>query len=254
MTDLAEKQSFDGTASPVSRKLVWIGVIIALVYPSLITWGYFVLAGRYSSGLQQTVYLIVKIAQFVFPAAWAYWVLREKLGPPRLTSRGLLVGMLFGAAVVGAGWLLFDELLRHRAELAAATPLIRAKVLGFGINSVWKYALLAGFYSLAHSLLEEYYWRWFVFRQLRGVVRMWPAVIVSALGFMAHHVIVLNEFFGQAPVLTVLLSAAVAIGGVFWAWLYERSGSILGPWLSHLIVDAGIFWIGFDLVRSSIST
>jgi len=23
----------------------------------------------------------------------------------------------------------------------------------------------------------------------------------------------------------------VAIGGGFWAWLYDRSGSLLGPWL-----------------------
>ena len=46
-----------------------------------------------------------------------------------------------------------------------------------------------------------------------------------------------------------LLSAAVAIGGAFWAWLYERSGSLVGPWMSHLLVDAGIFLVGFDLVR-----
>jgi hypothetical protein len=30
--------------------------------------------------------------------------------------------------------------------------------------------------------------------------------------------------------------------------LYRRSGSLYGPWLSHLLVDAAIFWIGYDLV------
>ena len=54
---------------------------------------------------------------------------------------------------------------------AAAAELIRDKIAGFGIDSVWKYALLAVFYSLFHSLLEEYYWRWFVFRQLRHLCR-----------------------------------------------------------------------------------
>jgi uncharacterized protein len=50
------------------------------------------------------------------------------------------------------------------------------------------------------------------------------------------------------------LSAGVAVGGAFWAWLYERTGSIFGPWLSHLLIDAGIFWIGYDLIRQSIAS
>jgi membrane protease YdiL (CAAX protease family) len=77
------------------------------------------------------------------------------------------------------------------------------------------------------------------------------AIVVSAIGFMSHHVIVLNAFFNEAPLLVGLLSAAVAAGGVFWAWLYERTGSLFGPWLSHLLIDAGIFWIGYDLLRAT---
>jgi membrane protease YdiL (CAAX protease family) len=73
---------------------------------------------------------------------------------------------------------------------------------------------------------------------------------MSALAFMAHHVIVLGEFFEEAPWLAWLLSSAVAIGGAFWAWLYERTQSIFASWLSHALIDAGIFWIGYELVRS----
>ena len=91
-----------------------------------------------------------------------------------------------------------------------------------------------------------------MFRQLRRLTPATVAILVSALGFMCHHVIVLNVFFKEAPALVWLLSAAVALGGVFWAWLYERTGSLLGPWLSHLLVDAGIFWIGYDLLRETI--
>jgi membrane protease YdiL (CAAX protease family) len=122
----------------------------------------------------------------------------------------------------------------------------------FGIDSLWKYAVLGVFYSLIHSLMEEYYWRWFVFRQLRELVPLWPAIAVSALAFMGHHVIVLGEFFKEAPWLAWLLSSSVAVGGGFWAWLYERTGSIYSTWLSHLLIDAGIFWIGYDLVREAL--
>jgi membrane protease YdiL (CAAX protease family) len=48
------------------------------------------------------------------------------------------------------------------------------------------------------------------------------------------------------------LSSAVAVGGAFWAWLYERTGSIYSAWLSHLLIDAGIFWVGYELVRDAL--
>ena len=35
------------------------------------------------------------------------------------------------------------------------------------------------------------------------------------------------------------------------AWLYERGGSVWSPWLSHLLVDAAIFVIGWDLLQRS---
>jgi membrane protease YdiL (CAAX protease family) len=147
---------------------------------------------------------------------------------------------------------MFDRVLRDAAAFSSAADLIRNKIGGYGIDSVWEYAILAGFYCVFHSLLEEYYWRWFVFRQLRRLVPLWPAIIISALGFMGHHVIVLAEFFKETLWLAWLLSSAVAVGGVFWAWLYERTGSIFGPWLSHFLIDAGIFWIGYDLIRVTI--
>jgi membrane protease YdiL (CAAX protease family) len=74
-------------------------------------------------------------------------------------------------------------------------------------------------------------------------------VAISSLGFMAHHVLVLGKYFGFSSPATWLFSVCVAVGGAVWAWLYERTESLLGPWLSHLLVDAAIFAIGYDLVR-----
>src|SRR5262249_11228268 len=113
------------------------------------------------------------------------------------------------------------------------------------------YAVVGLFYSLVHSLLEEYYWRWFVYGRMRRYVSLAPAIVISSLGFMAHHVIVLATYFGWANGWTWLFAVATAVGGAFWAWLYERSGSIYGPWISHLLMDAAIFGIGYDLMRTT---
>jgi membrane protease YdiL (CAAX protease family) len=112
-----------------------------------------------------------------------------------------------------------------------------------------RYALLALFIVVAHSLLEEYYWRWFVFGHLRQLMRWTPALVLASLAFMAHHVIVLYVYLpGKFWSAALPLSLAIAVGGAVWAWLYERSGGIWSPWLSHLLIDAGIFIIGWDLL------
>ena len=81
-------------------------------------------------------------------------------------------------------------------------------------------------------------------------MRLWPAILLSSVAFVGHHIIILAAYFGWTSPATVLFSACVGVGGAAWAWLYSRSGSLLGPWLSHLLVDAAIFIIGYDLVRS----
>jgi membrane protease YdiL (CAAX protease family) len=223
--------------------------VIGLIVPTVLTWVYFVEAADYVENVQRAVGLTTKVLQFAFPLVWTAFVLREPLRWQRPRRDGVALGIVFGLVVTAGGWLLFQSLLRDHAVFTAASDAIRAKVAGFGLDSVWKYAALGTFYSIAHSLLEEYYWRWFVFGQLRRLVPVAAAIAVSAIGFMAHHVVVLSMFFGWWTLPTLLLSAAVGVGGAFWAWLYQRSGSLYGPWLSHLLVDAGIFLVGYELVR-----
>jgi uncharacterized protein len=233
--------------------LHWFGVVFALVFPSVITWMYFVFAARYSGSVQQATFLVVKCIQFAFPIVWVWAVLREPLRLPVVQPRGLLIGAAFSAVVVMAGWIVFDSLLRETKVFAVAATKIHDKIAQFGIDTAWKYAILGVFYSIVHSLLEEYYWRWFAFRQLRGLIPLWPAAVLSAAAFTGHHVIVLSEFFREVPWLAWLFASGVAIGGVFWAWLYERTNSLYSTWLSHLLIDAGIFWIGYELVRETMS-
>jgi uncharacterized protein len=224
-------------------------VVFALVLPSAITWLYFFEAERFSAAAQVAIFSSVKVVQFAFPLVWVLAVQKSRITLRAGHNRGVNVGLTFGSMVGAAMFALYLFVLRGSDLLVAANEQILGKVLGMGIDTVWKYAALGVFYSLFHSLLEEYYWRWFVFGQLRRFTRLGPAVAVSSLGFMAHHVLVLGKLFGFENPAAWLFSACVAVGGAVWAWLYERTGSLLGPWASHALVDAAIFLIGFDLVK-----
>ncbi len=224
-------------------------VVFALVFPSLVTWIYFVTLAGQESTWQKLAAGIGKGIQFGFPLVWVFLILREPWQRPAWKRDGILAGTLFGVTVAAAMVALYHVGLKPLGWFDAAHEEIRAKVAGMGLDTPLKYLALSLFYPLCHSLLEEYYWRWFVFRRLRRHVALPAAIVISSLGFMAHHVILLATFFGWNSPLAYFFSLCVAIGGAAWAWLYARSGSLLGPWISHLLIDAAIFLIGYSVVE-----
>ena len=236
----------------VRRADIW-AVVFALAFPTLITLVYFVWLADSLPSLQQTAYSVGKVLQFGFPLRWVYLIQRAGFAWKWPGTKGLKEGIVFGLIVFAAMMLLYHGWLKPGGYLETAKEGVRTKVAGFGLSSLAMYVGLGLFYSLFHSLLEEYYWRWFVFGQLREIISFKYAVVISSLGFMAHHVIVLATYFGWFSVATVVFSLAVAIGGVAWAWIYQRSDSLVGVWVSHLLVDAAIFTIGHDMVGTLFS-
>lgn len=240
----------DSAARP-ERTSLGLVLALALVLPTLVTWLYFVVLADQASHWQQLAATLGKSVQFLLPIVWVVGVQQRKLrwSPP---GRGLWEGALFGVAVVMLMLVAYHVGLKPWAGFHGAAAAIREKVQQIGISSTSSYVGLGAFYALVHSGLEEYYWRWFVFRQLKCLASVRSAVLISSLGFMAHHVILLATFFGWGSPLTYLGSLGVAIGGAYWAWLYQRTGSLMGSWLSHLVVDAGIFLVGYDIVRPTL--
>jgi membrane protease YdiL (CAAX protease family) len=243
-----------GTDKPISKTAEYAVVWVALLLPTLVTWLYFVALASAPTAIQQTAYGVGKTIQFALPAVWIYWVCRQRFEWLKPTRAGLLLNVLFGGAVVAAMMALYHLWLNPAGYLAPGSPAgqeVLAKVRGFGVGNVWRYVGLAAFYSIIHSGLEEYYWRWFVFGRLKRLLPLGSAIALSSVGFMLHHVILLGIYFDWALLPTALFSVAVAIGGAVWAWLYDRSGSLFGPWMGHLLIDAGIFLVGYDLVRGA---
>ena len=85
-----------------------------------------------------------------------------------------------------------------------------------------------------------------------GNVPRWPVtagmVATMKRSELAVYVI-LTAFFGWTSPAAYVFSLCVAIGGIFWAWLYARSQNLYSIWVSHLMIDAGIFVIGYDLIK-----
>jgi membrane protease YdiL (CAAX protease family) len=171
-------------------------IAFAILFPSLITWIYFVLLRNAPAAIQQGAYGVGKFIQFTFPLLWVVFIVREPVfARQRRPISGFGPGIAFGLSVCVVAWALYLLGLRSWPGLDVARQMAQEKVSGMGIDSTWKYCLMGLFYSVLHSGMEEYYWRWFVFSRLTKLMGIPASIWISSLGFMAHHVIVLAFFF-----------------------------------------------------------
>ena len=241
MADATETRDLETTVSAH-----WAALALVMLLPTVATLLYFVVLS--GNPLTQVVYFSSKVVQFAFPLAWVLLVQRRRVRPARPDRRSIVAGILLGAAGVAIGLPAYFGYFKHSPWLASAPDLILAKVDDMGLSNPAAYLMFSVFLSVAHSLLEEYYWRWFAFGQLQRVTGVVPAIVVSSAAFMSHHVIVIHQFLQSSWGATLFFSLCVGLGGAVWAWLYRRYGSLYGPWASHLLIDCGIMWIGFDLI------
>jgi membrane protease YdiL (CAAX protease family) len=257
-------------ASPSSsqfRRRIFVSVI-ALTLPLLVSFIYFVWMPGTVTG--KVAYTGVKIAMLLAPVVIGLWFIRNASVEPRprfsqIPARQWLATILPQAKdstrpiqhrrslIAGIGFGLLTSafaaaLLALPAvgdNLRASGPQIREQVTAFGVMNY--YFLFGVFIAVIHSALEEFYWRGFVFGHLRHLIPAPLAHIVAAIGFAAHHVVVLNQFFPSGT--AWLLGLGVAIGGLTWSLLYHRYGTLLGAWVSHLIADVAILAIGWHLMQ-----
>lgn len=259
--------SLHANSKSTSNKITATAVLFAMIFPTIVTLIYFQWLRHSESSLQQLAFGTGKVLQFGFPVVFVYLFHCEKL---QLTWRRIrysssiptevkassriciLIGIAFGVAVGMAMFILYFTVIDGTDVATNLVGMVAHKITSFGLDKPWKYFALLIFYALGHSFLEEYYWRWFVFDYLRKFFSDWAANILSSLGFMAHHVVVLGFFFGWNSPWTYLASLGVAVGGSFWAWLYQREGRLLSAWISHMIVDAFIFALGYLLLRGTV--
>ena len=232
-----------------------VALCFALTFPTLVTLVYFQWLGDSSPFLQQTSYSIGKLIQFGFPLVWVLLFFRNRLPWDRNkdtaerdqipSNSSWTISIVFGLVVAAGLFLLYQFLIAGSPLGERLQTMVGQKVDSMNMRVPWKFMALGLFYTLVHSFLEEYYWRWFVCWFALRWFSKWKAIVISSLGFAAHHVILLGFFLGWDNSLTYLASAAVGVGGVFWAFLFLRTNRLYECWLSHAIVDAAIFGLGY---------
>ena len=214
-------------------------VLLAIFVPSFFAFFYFFLFADKS--FAQILYSISRVFLVVFPIGWVLLVNKSVFPRIRFKTKGLFAGILSGLIIGGVILLVYFLVFKGRIDFSEIK--LKAEQYKFtGIN----YFFYAFFLTIINSSIEEYYWRWFTLSKLRNLISDNKAIFISAVGFTLHHIIVLLVYFGL--MFGLLFSIGVFIGGIIWAYFYKRYDSILPCIISHLIVDAALMIIGYDVI------
>ena len=167
-----------------------------------------------------------------YSAKWPSW---------RIVIR---TGVLSGLGIVLVGWAMVLTPIGQIVRENSHNLIERAEGLGFASKE--RFLMVAMFITILHSAMEEYYWRWFVYGHLRQMVGYWSGHLLAALAFTGHHLVLMSVLFPFS--LALFLSLLTGLGSLIWTRMYQRHGTVLGCWISHLIVDAFLMIVGYRLI------
>ena len=192
----------------------------------------------------KAIWLLMKVWLIAMPVLWLLYVDKGKLSWSATTSKGVIAGLLWSIpvsiAILGIYWIAKDALI---------DPEAKQKIDDLGITSPAQFLLFAIVMSLGNSLMEEYVWRWFVFSKFKLLVGVYPAILLSAVFFTLHHVVILWNF-GSLQ-LVVVGALGLCVGGVIWGWLYQKYNSIWPGWICHVAADTVIMWITWTIITGN---
>ncbi|KND50976.1 MAG: CAAX amino terminal protease family protein [Parcubacteria bacterium C7867-007] len=177
----------------------------------------------------------------IIPLAWAFMYERSQistiLGLRTFRSKELLPGLLIGAGsfiIIIAAYAILGPFI----DFSNIAHNLETKL---GINA--SNFLFVGLYVIfINSLLEEFFFRGFMFLNLKDRISVWTAYILSAGAFAIYHVAIIKGWFNPALMALALLSLFVI--GLVFNKLNSRSGHFLNSWIAHAMADSAIILVG----------
>jgi len=193
----------------------------------------------------KVIFMAAKAWIALLPLIWLKVADHEPLSwsPPKRGGFGMAAALGLAIAV-----LIFAAFAVARHFGAIDAGMVADRAAKTGLNHLGLYLGGALYWITVNSLMEEYVWRWFVFRKFEVLLGGRAGVVAAALAFAVHHVIALAAQFNWS--ITMLGSLGVFIGGATWSWLYLRYRSVWPCYVSHAIVDIPVFVIGYRLIFS----
>ena len=222
-----------------SRRAALGALLIVAPAPAIGAW---VALWEEPGPLGLAVYGLGKLVLYGGPLAWLLLVEKRRPSWSPLRAGGLGAGGVLGLVFAAGIWALHLAGVSEGIDPAG----LRSAAVASGFATPAKFVAVCAYMCVVNAALEEYAFRWFLFSRCRTLLGRGAAVLAAGLLFTAHHVIVLRAYF-EWP-LALGCSLAVFLAGISWSALYLRYGSVWPGYLSHLLVDAAVMSVGYQIL------
>ena len=178
------------------------------------------------------------------PIAWSVLGDRYQLHLSLPKYQELLVGMVLGLLMFGIILGTYSLFGQYWIDATDA----KAKVQQMGLSNPAIFWIVQAYFVLINSFIEEFIWRWFVYKKCEILIPGKAAIFLSALFFTLHHIIVLAAYTDWHGV--ILGSLAVFAAGIIWSWCYLTYRSLWASYISHAIADFALSIIAWQTLFS----
>jgi membrane protease YdiL (CAAX protease family) len=144
----------------------------------------------------------------------------------RLFPKSLFLGLVLAVIYFSAFYLFKDFLVLDE---------IKAKLTGLISVNLEKLILVGLYIIIFNSLLEEYFWRSFLFKEFKKVVHPFLAYSLPAIAFSFHHVMFYYNWF-SLPFFIAVTFGLVAYS-LIMNKVFDYSKDLFTCWLVHALVD-----------------
>jgi uncharacterized protein len=100
---------------------------------------------------------------------------------------------------------------------------------------------------VVNPILEEVYWRGFIYEKLRMESTAKYAILMTSAFYTLYHLLSVIPIF--SGIFGIVAAVPVFIAGIFWGCIREKTGSITAAIIGHVLSDAGIIFVYWFLVR-----
>ena len=157
-----------------------------------------------------------------------------KIKNKRKLIKSLLLGIGVYIIILGAYFILKDFINLDN---------IKERLLeSISVNKS-NFVIISIYISFVNSLLEEFFFRGFIFLGLKKLGKRIYAHIISGLAFAIYHVAIMFNWFNWQLFIVAILG--LFIGGILFNYLNEENENIYSSWLVHMFANFAINTVGF---------
>ena len=92
-----------------------------------------------------------------------------------------------------------------------------------------------------NSLLEEFFWRGFLFNRLNILIKPWIAYVLTGIAFSFHHMVFYYNWF--EPVYLIIITVGLAVYAMIMNLIFSKTKDLFSCWFVHIFADIAQIYI-----------